>query len=60
MTSTPTVYQQATTGQLHLLESCSITRRTRYTHFPVEFTAERKAACPRCAKCWDGFVPVAK
>lgn len=51
------VYQQATTGKLHRRRSCSITSRTRYDHFPVEFTDELATSCPRCAKCWDGFTP---
>jgi len=49
------VYQQATTGMLHLRKHCGVTRRTRYDHFEVQFTDERKAKCPRCAICWDGF-----
>lgn len=52
-----TVYLQQTTGKLHTRESCSITRRTRYFHFPVEFTPERRERCERCDKCWDGFKP---
>jgi sulfatase maturation enzyme AslB (radical SAM superfamily) len=51
------VYMQATTGKLHRRKSCSITSRTRYDHFAVEFTPERAAQSERCAKCWDGFVP---
>lgn len=57
--SPKTVYQQATTGVLHLRKSCSITSRTRYDHFEVEFNERRRANSPRCAKCWDGFTPEA-
>jgi hypothetical protein len=56
-TATRTVYMQATTGKLHLLKECSVTRRTRYGHFEVEFTSERERGCERCHKCWDGFKP---
>ena len=57
---TKTVYLQATTGKLHLRKECGVTRRTRYGHFEVEFTNERRASCPRCAKCWDGYTPRAE
>lgn len=52
-----TVWLQATTGTLHLRKDCGVTRRTRYGHFEVDFNDERREHSPRCAKCWDGFVP---
>jgi hypothetical protein len=54
---TRTVWQQATTGKLHLRKNCGVTARTRYSHFEVEFTAERREHSPRCARCWDGYTP---
>jgi hypothetical protein len=60
------VYVQATTGVLHLHKGCSITRRTRYSHFPMsvvetrsdeyahEITHAEIAEAARCHKCWDG------
>lgn len=55
--ATRTVWQQATTGMLHLRRNCGVTSRTRYSHFEVAFDDERRAHSPRCAKCWDGFTP---
>ncbi len=48
-----TVYLQATTGKLHLRDSCGITRRTRYNHFPVPYAGEN-LKLQHCASCWDG------
>jgi hypothetical protein len=51
------VYQQATTGMLHLRRECGVTSRTRYSHFEVDFTDELREQSPRCGKCWDGYRP---
>lgn len=53
------VYLQATTGKLHRRKDCGVTSRTRYSHFEVEFTAERREKSERCARCWDGHKPEA-
>jgi hypothetical protein len=53
LTSQRTVYLQATTGKLHLSDSCGITRRTRYNHFPVEYAGDYLKN-PHCGSCWDG------
>lgn len=52
MDLTYTVYQQATTGQLHTRKNCSITSRTRYNHFERQLTEAEIAQLPKCRKCW--------
>lgn len=44
-------YQQATTGKLHARKNCSITARTRYSHFEVNLTDAEAANYEKCAKC---------
>lgn len=51
--ATTRYYQQATTGTLHAVKSCSITSRTRYSHFDVDLTDVEAAKYARCAKCFD-------
>jgi hypothetical protein len=50
--TTTRYYQQATTGVLHATKSCSITSRTRYDHFVVDFTADEAAKYAKCRKCF--------
>ena len=48
---------QATTNTLHSAKDCSITRRTRYSHFEVFLTDEEASYSKLCAKCYGTTMP---